>query len=165
MEEFVSAEQQESTGESHEMSMESLLDIPVEISVEIGRTRMAIGELLSLTRGSVVELNRLAGESADIYVNDKLVGKGEIVVANERLGVRVLEIVTPKGKGTEARIMENIYLSTIKMLLVLAAIVAGILRPLPLFRKTEAETAGKTSGCKRSRPSIWDIGNSCRSWR
>ena len=80
------------------MSIESLLDIPVEISVEIGRTRMPIGDLLSLARGSIVELNRLAGESADIYVNEKLVGKGEIVVASERLGVRVLEIVTPKER-------------------------------------------------------------------
>ena len=98
MEEFSSQERQIDRTESHEMSIESLLDIPVEISVEIGRTRMPIGDLLSLTRGSIVELNRLAGESADIYVNEKLVGKGEIVVASERLGVRVLEIVTPKER-------------------------------------------------------------------
>jgi flagellar motor switch protein FliN/FliY len=98
MEELVGSERQADRKESHEMSIESLLDIPVEISVEIGRTRMAIGDLLSLTRGSIVELNRLAGESADIYVNEKLVGKGEVVVANERLGVRVLEILTPKER-------------------------------------------------------------------
>jgi flagellar motor switch protein FliN/FliY len=98
MEEFSAEERQTARNESHEMSIESLLDIPVEISVEIGRTRMPIGDLLSLTRGSIVELNRLAGESADIYVNEKLVGKGEIVVASERLGVRVLEIVTPKER-------------------------------------------------------------------
>jgi len=98
MEEFAPAEQRGGEGESHEMSMESLLDIPVEISVEIGRARMVIGELLSLTRGSVIELNRLAGESADIFVNQKLVGKGEIAVANERLGIRILEIVTPKER-------------------------------------------------------------------
>jgi len=98
MEEFATDDKSLNDVERHEMSMESLLDIPVEISVEIGRTRMNIGELLSLARGSVVELNRLAGESADIYVNDKLVGKGEIVVASERLGVRVLEIVTPKER-------------------------------------------------------------------
>jgi flagellar motor switch protein FliN/FliY len=98
MEEFSASERQSGRNEGHEMSIESLLDIPVEISVEIGRTKMAIGDLLSLTRGSIVELNRLAGESADIYVNEKLVGKGEIVVASERLGVRVLEIVTPKER-------------------------------------------------------------------
>ncbi len=98
MEEFSGQERQTGHNEGQEMSIESLLDIPVEISVEIGRTRMPIGDLLSLTRGSIVELNRLAGESADIYVNEKLVGKGEIVVASERLGVRVLEIVTPKER-------------------------------------------------------------------
>ncbi len=98
MEEFSGADRQASPNVAHEMNIESLLDIPVEISVEIGRTRMSIGDVLSLTRGSIVELNRLAGESADIYVNEKLVGKGEVVVANERLGVRVLEIVTPKER-------------------------------------------------------------------
>jgi len=76
--------------------MDSLLDVSVEISVEIGRTKISIGELLALSKGSVVELNRLAGESVDVYVNEKLLGKGEIVVVNERLGVRVTEIVTPK---------------------------------------------------------------------
>ncbi len=97
MEEFL-AEERQTGSEGGEMSIDSLLDIPIEIAVEIGRTRMAIGELLALSRGSIVELNRLAGESADIYVNEKLVGKGEIVVANERLGIRVLEIVTPKER-------------------------------------------------------------------
>ncbi len=98
MEDFSTEEQQMNGGEAHEMSLESLLDIPVEISVEIGRTRMPIGTLLSLAKGSIVELNRLAGESADIYVNEKLVGKGEVVVANERLGIRVSEIITPKER-------------------------------------------------------------------
>jgi flagellar motor switch protein FliN/FliY len=96
--EELSAEKQTGEAEGQEMSIDSLLDIPVEISVEIGRAKMPIGDLISLSRGSIVELNRLAGESADIYVNDKLVGKGEVVVSNERLGVRVLEIVTPKER-------------------------------------------------------------------
>ena len=98
MEEFAADDRQANGGQPTEMSMDSLLDIPVEISVEIGRTKMNIGELLSLSRGSIVELNRLTGESVDIYVNEKLVGKGEIVVASERLGVRVLEIITPKER-------------------------------------------------------------------
>jgi flagellar motor switch protein FliN len=98
MEDFSTNEQPKGSGKNGEMSLESLLDIPVEISVEIGRTRMAIGSLLALSKGSIVELNRLAGESADIYVNEKLVGKGEVVVANERLGIRVLEIVTPRER-------------------------------------------------------------------
>jgi len=96
MEEFVTENQATSSAKKFELNMDNLLDISVEISVEIGRTKMSIGELLSLSKGSIVELNRLAGESVDVYVNEKLLGKGEIVVVNERLGVRVTEIVTPK---------------------------------------------------------------------
>jgi len=59
---------------------------------------MTIGELLSLAKGSTLELNKIAGESVDIYVNEKLLGKGDIVVVNERLGVRINEIVTPKER-------------------------------------------------------------------
>ena len=84
-----------------EMNIDSLLDISVEISVEIGRTKLTIGELLALSKGSIIELNRIAGESVDIYVNDKLLGKGEIVLVNERLGVRVMEIITPKERVQE----------------------------------------------------------------
>ncbi len=96
MEEFVTENQTTSNTKKFELNMDSLLDVSVEISVEIGRTKISIGELLALSKGSVVELNRLAGESVDVYVNEKLLGKGEIVVVNERLGVRVTEIVTPK---------------------------------------------------------------------
>jgi flagellar motor switch protein FliN/FliY len=96
MEEFVTENQGASSAKKFELNMDSLLDISVEISVEIGRTKMSIGDLLALSKGSIVELNRLAGESVDVYVNEKLLGKGEIVVVNERLGVRVTEIVTPK---------------------------------------------------------------------
>ncbi|HEY3277597.1 MAG TPA: flagellar motor switch protein FliN [Syntrophorhabdaceae bacterium] len=84
-----------------ELNMDSLLDIAVEISVEIGRTKMPIGQLLSLSKGSIIELNKIAGESVDILVNGKLLGKGEIVVVNERLGVRIVEIVTPKERVQE----------------------------------------------------------------
>ncbi|MDD3845991.1 MAG: flagellar motor switch protein FliN [Syntrophorhabdaceae bacterium] len=84
-----------------EMNIDSLLDISVEISVEIGRTKLTIGELLALSKGSIIELNRIAGESVDIYVNDKLLGKGEIVLVNERLGVRIMEILTPKERVQE----------------------------------------------------------------
>jgi len=96
MEEFVTENQTAPTTKKFELNMDSLLDISVEISVEIGRTKMSIGELLALSKGSIIELNRLAGESVDVYVNEKLLGKGEIVVVNERLGVRVTEIITPK---------------------------------------------------------------------
>lgn len=98
MEDFSAEGSTKGNGKNGEMSLDSLLDIPVDISVEIGRARMPIGNLLSLSKGSIVELNKLTGESADIYVNEKLVGKGEVVVANERLGIRVVEIVTPKER-------------------------------------------------------------------
>ncbi len=78
-----------------ELNLDSLLDVPIDISIEIGRTKMSIGDLLSLSKGSIVELKRTAGEAVDIYVNGKLLGKGEVVVVNERLGVRVVKIVAP----------------------------------------------------------------------
>jgi flagellar motor switch protein FliN/FliY len=81
-----------------ELNLDSVLDVAVEISVEIGRAKMTIGELLSLSKGSILELNKAAGESVDIFVNEKLLGKGEVVVVNERLGIRMMEIVTPKER-------------------------------------------------------------------
>ncbi len=80
---------------SAQLNLDSLLDVPIDISVEIGRTKMSIGELLSLNKGSIVELKKTAAESVDIFVNGKLLGKGEVVVVNERLGVRVNKIVAP----------------------------------------------------------------------
>lgn len=81
-----------------ELDLNSLLDVSVEISVEIGRTRMTIGELVSLSKGAIIELNKAAGEAVEIYVNERLLGKGEIIVVNERLGIRMLEIAAPKER-------------------------------------------------------------------
>ncbi|HFC98299.1 MAG TPA: flagellar motor switch protein FliN [Thermosulfurimonas dismutans] len=78
--------------------LEFILDIPLEVWVEIGRTRMTINELLKLTQGSIIELNKLAGEPVEIYVNGKLMGRGEVVVVNERFGVRLTEILTPQER-------------------------------------------------------------------
>jgi flagellar motor switch protein FliN len=100
MEDFL-MDNQSGSPKKVELNMDSLLDISVEISVEIGRTKMPIGQLLSLSKGSIIELNKIAGESVDILVNGKLLGKGEIVVVNERLGVRIVEIVTPKERVKE----------------------------------------------------------------
>ena len=101
MEEMNETQGQNGTVNKFEMNLDSLLDISVEISVEIGRTKLTIGELLALSKGSIIELNKIAGESVDIYVNEKLLGKGEIVLVNERLGVRVMEILTPKERVQE----------------------------------------------------------------
>jgi len=75
--------------------LDFILDIPLEISVELGRTRMVINDLLQLGQGSVIELSKLAGEPLEIFVNGKLVARGEVVVVNEKFGVRVTDIVSP----------------------------------------------------------------------
>lgn len=75
--------------------LDFVLDIPLEVSVELGRTRMVINDLLQLGQGSVIELSKLAGEPLEIMVNNKLVARGEVVVVNEKFGVRVTDIVSP----------------------------------------------------------------------
>lgn len=72
-----------------------ILDIPLKVSVELGRTKMPVSELLNLTQGSVIELNKLAGEPMEVYVNDKLIARGEAVVVNEKFGVRLTDIISP----------------------------------------------------------------------
>lgn len=78
-----------------ESNMEFLLDIPLEISIELGRTRMLIDQLLKLSQGSVIELTKYAGETLDILANQKVIAKGEVVVVNEKYGIRLTEIVSP----------------------------------------------------------------------
>ena len=95
MEKLVEEPEKMTGGNNAEMNLDSLLDVPIDISVEIGRTKMTIGELLSLSKGSIVELKKTAGDAVDIYVNGKLLGKGELIVVNERLGVRVAKIIAP----------------------------------------------------------------------
>ncbi len=75
--------------------LDFILDIPLDVSVELGRTRLLINELLQLGQGSVVELSKLAGEPLEIYVNGKLVARGEAVVINEKFGVRLTDIISP----------------------------------------------------------------------
>ena len=82
-------------GTKSSANMDFLLDIPLEISVELGRTNMLINELLKLGQGSVVELSKLAGETLEILANQKLVARGEVVVVNEKYGVRLTEIISP----------------------------------------------------------------------
>lgn len=72
-----------------------ILDIPLRVSVELGRTKMVVNDLLNLGQGSVIELNKLAGELMEVYVNDKMVARGEAVVVNEKFGVRLTDIISP----------------------------------------------------------------------
>jgi len=78
-----------------EIKMDAILDVPVTIAMEIGRTRINIRNLLQLNQGSVVELDRLAGEPMDVLVNGTLVAQGEVVVVNEKFGIRLTDIVSP----------------------------------------------------------------------
>jgi flagellar motor switch protein FliN len=75
--------------------MDFLLDIPLVVSVEIGRTKMLIKDLLQLGQGSVVEFDKLVGEPMEVLVNDKLIARGEVVVVNEKFGVRLTDISSP----------------------------------------------------------------------
>ncbi len=79
-------------------SMDMLMDIPLQVTVELGRRKMPISKILSLGPGSVVELSKTAGEPLDIYVNDRLVAKGEAVLVGDRYGVRLTEVFTPVEK-------------------------------------------------------------------
>ncbi len=76
-------------------NLELLLDVPLEITAELGRTRMIINDLLQLGQGSVIELNKLAGEPLEILVNQKLIARGEVVVVNEKFGIRLTDILSP----------------------------------------------------------------------
>ncbi len=75
--------------------LDFILDIPLQVSVELGRTTMIINDLLQLGQGSVVELSKLAGEPLEIFVNGKLLARGEAVVVNEKFGVRITDIISP----------------------------------------------------------------------
>lgn len=76
-------------------SLDFILDIPLDLSVELGRTKMLVNDLLQLGQGSVVELNKIAGEPLEVFINRKLVARGEVVVVNEKFGVRLTDIVSP----------------------------------------------------------------------
>ena len=79
-----------------------LHDVPVELAVEVGRTKMTIREALALGPGSIVTLNRLAGEPVDLLVNGKPIARGEVVVIDEEFGLRITEIVAPERRGEAA---------------------------------------------------------------
>ena len=82
-------------GESKEANLDLILDIPLSVTVELGRSKMLINDLLQLGQGSVIELTKLVGDPLEVLVNDKLVARGEVVVVNEKFGVRLTDIVTP----------------------------------------------------------------------
>ncbi len=84
-----------SSEKSAPRDLDFILDIPLDISVELGRTNMLVNDLLQLGQGSVIELNKLAGEPLEILINGKLIARGEAVVVNEKFGVRITDIISP----------------------------------------------------------------------
>lgn len=78
-----------------EVNMDVILDVPVTMAMEVGRTRISIRNLLQLNQGSVVELERAAGEPLDVFVNGTLVAHGEVVVVNEKFGIRLTDVISP----------------------------------------------------------------------
>ncbi|MGE0615476.1 MAG: flagellar motor switch protein FliN [Bacteriovoracia bacterium] len=76
-------------------SLDFILDIPLKVTAELGRAKMSIREILELGQGSVIELQKLAGEPLEILVNEKLVARGEVVVVNEKFGIRLTDIISP----------------------------------------------------------------------
>ena len=80
---------------AREVNLEVILDVPVTLSMEVGRTKIPIRNLLQLNQGSVVELDRAAGEPLDVFVNGTLVAHGEVVVVNEKFGIRLTDVISP----------------------------------------------------------------------
>lgn len=80
-------------------NLDILMDVMLQVVVELGRARMPLRQVLELQQGSVVELDRLAGEAVDVYVNERLIARGEVVVVDDKFGVRVTELVSTKGAG------------------------------------------------------------------
>ena len=83
---------------SGDVKLDVILDIPVTIAMEIGRTQLSIRNLLQLNQGSIVELDRLAGEPMDVLVNGTLVAHGEVVVVNEKFGIRLTDVISPADR-------------------------------------------------------------------
>jgi len=93
-----SAQPVQASTPTHEISnMDLLMDISLKVTVELGRTRMTFNQVLELQNGSVVELDRLAGDPVDVFVNDRIIARGEVVVVDDKFGVRITELISPTG--------------------------------------------------------------------
>jgi len=82
-------------------SIDMLMDVVLQLSVELGRTQMSVRQVLDIQKGSVVELNRIAGDVVDVYVNEHLIARGEVVVVDDKFGVRITELVSPTKIGVD----------------------------------------------------------------
>jgi len=89
--------------EGGDVNLDMILDVPVTLAMEVGRTRISIRNLLQLNQGSVVELDRAAGEPLDVFVNGTLVAHGEVVVINEKFGIRLTDVISPAERVRKLR--------------------------------------------------------------
>ncbi|MGE7138196.1 flagellar motor switch protein FliN [Luteibacter sp. NPDC031894] len=92
-----------SIGLGSEVNLDVILDVPVTMAMEVGRTKISIRNLLQLNQGSVVELDRAAGEPLDVFVNGTLVAHGEVVVINEKFGIRLTDVISPAERVRKLR--------------------------------------------------------------
>lgn len=90
-------------GSGGDINLDVVLDIPVTLSMEVGRSKLSIRNLLQLNQGSVVELDRATGEPLDVYVNGTLVAHGEVVVVNEKFGIRLTDVISPAERIRKLR--------------------------------------------------------------
>ena len=97
----LTAEVQQPQGQQRDINF--ILDVPLELMVVIGSTKILVQELLQLGQGSVIALDKLAGEPMEVYVNQKLIGRGEVVVVNEKFGIRLTDIVSPTERVRQLR--------------------------------------------------------------
>jgi flagellar motor switch protein FliN/FliY len=91
-------QQAKENGGNQQVDLTFLLDVPLQVTVELGRTRMTIESLLKLTQGSVVELNQTVGEPLDIYVNNRLMARGEAVIMKDKFAMRIVDVISPERR-------------------------------------------------------------------
>ena len=103
VEEEISPSLQADGGNGTDLDLDVILDVPVTLSLEVGRARLPIRNLLQLNQGSVIELDRLAGEPLDVLVNGTLIAHGEVVVVNEKFGIRLTDVISPSERIKKLR--------------------------------------------------------------
>jgi len=86
---------EDDSGQNEKYDIDLILDIPLDVSVLLGQVKMLVNDLLQLGQGSVIELSKPVGESLDIFINNKLIARGEVVVVDEKFGIRVTDIISP----------------------------------------------------------------------
>lgn len=98
----VAAGNSQPNGSKSQTSLDMLMDVPLKISVELGRSQMTLRQTLELVQGSVIELDRLAGDPVDVYVNDRIFARGEVVVVDDKFAVRITELIDTRNKQNAA---------------------------------------------------------------